>query len=76
MRKSREFVISITLSNNLNFISRKTFQKTLARQGLKFMLNTKVVSADKKDGKVFIKTESAKGGKEDSVRLFRSSDDN
>lgn len=33
------------------------------------MLNTRVLSADKKDGKVVIKTEAAKGGKEDSVRL-------
>ena len=32
------------------------------------MLNTKVVSAEKQDGKVFIKTEAAKGGKEDTVR--------
>ena len=32
------------------------------------MLNTKVVSAEKRDGKVFIKTESAKGGKEEEVR--------
>ena len=31
------------------------------------MLNTKVVSAEKRDGKVFIKTESAKGGKEEEV---------
>ena len=32
------------------------------------MLNTKVTSAEKKDGKVYIKTESAKGGKEETVR--------
>ena len=31
------------------------------------MLNTKVLSAEKKDGKVLIKTEAAKGGKEDTV---------
>lgn len=31
------------------------------------MLNTKVTSAEKKDGKVLIKTESAKGGKEETV---------
>lgn len=31
------------------------------------MLNTKVLSAEKKDGKVFLKTEAAKGGKEDQL---------
>ncbi|KAH9941954.1 dihydrolipoyl dehydrogenase [Amylocystis lapponica] len=45
----------------------KQFQRTLAKQGIKFMLNTKVLSADKKDGKVYIKTEAAKGGKEDEL---------
>ena len=45
----------------------KQFQRSLSKQGLKFMLNTKVVSAEKKDGKVYIKTESAKGGKEETV---------
>ena len=34
------------------------------------MLNTKVLSAEKKDGKVLIKTESAKGGKEETVRVY------
>ena len=46
----------------------KQFQRSLSKQGLKFMLNTKVTSAEKKDGKVYIKTESAKGGKEETVR--------
>lgn len=45
----------------------KQFQKSLQKQGLKFMLNTKVLSAEKKDGKVILKTEAAKGGKEDSL---------
>ncbi|THU80379.1 dihydrolipoyl dehydrogenase [Dendrothele bispora CBS 962.96] len=45
----------------------KQFQRTLAKQGLKFKLNTKVISADKKDGKVFIQTEGAKGGKEETL---------
>lgn len=31
------------------------------------MLNTKVLSADKQDGKVYVKTEGAKGGKEETV---------
>jgi hypothetical protein len=34
------------------------------------MLNTKVLSAEKKDGKVTLKTEAAKGGKEDTVSNF------
>jgi len=43
----------------------KQFQRTLTKQGLKFKLNTKVVGAEKQDGKVLIKTEAAKGGKEE-----------
>lgn len=52
---------------------RKQFQKILAKQGLKFKLNTKVLSADKVDGKVLVKTQSAKGDKEETVsheRIF------
>ncbi|TDL15118.1 dihydrolipoyl dehydrogenase [Rickenella mellea] len=45
----------------------KQFQKILAKQGLKFKMNTKVLSADKQDGKVIVKTESAKGGKEETL---------
>lgn len=45
----------------------KAFQKTLSKQGIKFKLNTKVISADKADGKVFVKTEAAKDGKEETV---------
>ncbi|KAA1467079.1 dihydrolipoyl dehydrogenase [Dentipellis sp. KUC8613] len=45
----------------------KQFQKILTKQGLKFKLNTKVLAADKQDGKVFVKTESAKGGKEETL---------
>ncbi|RKP39590.1 hypothetical protein BJ085DRAFT_38114 [Dimargaris cristalligena] len=41
----------------------KAFQRTLTKQGLKFKVNTKVVGAEKKDGKVFLNVESAKGGK-------------
>ena len=48
----------------------KQFQKILAKQGLKFKLNTKVLSADKQDGLVHIKTEAAQGGKEETVRSF------
>ncbi|KAI0041815.1 dihydrolipoyl dehydrogenase [Auriscalpium vulgare] len=45
----------------------KQFQKSLAKQGLKFKLNTKVLSAEKSDGKVFVKTEAAKDGKEETL---------
>ena len=54
----------------MNSIFSKQFQKSLQKQGLKFMLNTKVLSAEKKDGKVVLKTEAAKGGKEDSVCMI------
>lgn len=55
--------------NHSNFPSdRKSFQKILAKQGIKFKLNTKVLSADKQDnGTVAIKTEAAKGGKEETL---------
>ena len=45
----------------------KTFQKTLTKQGIKFKLNTKVTGADKTDGKVLVKTEAAKDGKEETL---------
>ncbi|KAG5645392.1 dihydrolipoamide dehydrogenase precursor [Asterophora parasitica] len=45
----------------------KQFQRLLTKQGLKFKLNTKVLSAEKKDGKVILKAEAAKGGKEESL---------
>ncbi|KAG6880464.1 hypothetical protein C0995_006863, partial [Termitomyces sp. Mi166 len=45
----------------------KQFQRTLTKQGLKFKLNTKVLSAEKKDGKVYLKAEAAKGGKEETI---------
>ena len=47
----------------------KQFQRLLAKQGLKFKLNTKVLSADKKDGKVYLQAEPAKGGNAETVRL-------
>jgi dihydrolipoamide dehydrogenase len=49
---------------------RKQFQKSLTKQGIKFKLSTKVLSAEKKDGKVIVTTEAAKDGKQDSVRLL------
>ena len=45
----------------------KQFQKLLARQGLKFKLGTKVVSADTSGEKVQVKVEAAKGGKEETL---------
>jgi hypothetical protein len=55
------------------FFGSKQFQKILAKQGLNFKLNTKVTAAEKRDGKVFIKTEAVKDGKEELVRQFRTS---
>ena len=48
----------------------KQFQRLLTKQGLKFKLNTKVLSADKKDGKVYLQAEPAKGGNAETVRSF------
>ncbi|KAI0293182.1 dihydrolipoyl dehydrogenase [Multifurca ochricompacta] len=45
----------------------KQFQKSLTRQGFKFKLSTKVLSAEKKDGKVVVTTEAAKGGKQETL---------
>lgn len=45
----------------------KSIQKTLAKQGLKFKLNTKVTSGDDSGDIVKIQTEAAKGGKEETV---------
>ncbi|KAG1766063.1 hypothetical protein EDD22DRAFT_879051 [Suillus occidentalis] len=45
----------------------KQFQKILAKQGIKFKLNTKVLSADKQGGNVVIQTESAKGDKQETL---------
>lgn len=45
----------------------KNFQKILTKQGLKFKVNTKVIGAEKKDGKVFLNVESAKGGKPETL---------
>ena len=47
----------------------KQFQRLLNKQGLEFKLNTKVLSAEKKDGKVLLIAESAKNGKQETVRL-------
>src|SRR6266702_4118161 len=48
----------------------KQFQRTLSKQGLKFKLNTKVISAEKKDGKVYLEAEPAKGGRPETVSVL------
>ncbi|KAK4049798.1 dihydrolipoamide dehydrogenase precursor [Microbotryomycetes sp. JL201] len=45
----------------------KSFQKILTKQGMKFSLNTKVLSAEKKDGKVHLQVEGAKDGKKSEI---------
>ncbi|KAI5479887.1 dihydrolipoyl dehydrogenase [Pseudohyphozyma bogoriensis] len=45
----------------------KNFQKILAKQGMKFNLNTKVINTEKKDGRVVINVEDAKSGKAGEV---------
>ena len=57
----------LVLRDYTNRFYSKTFQKTLSKQGIKFKLNTKVTGADKTDGKVFVKTEAAKDGKEETL---------
>ncbi|EPQ30804.1 uncharacterized protein PFL1_01705 [Pseudozyma flocculosa PF-1] len=45
----------------------KTFKKVLEKQGLKFKLGTKVVDAEKKDGKVYLNVEDVKSGKKEQL---------
>lgn len=45
----------------------KSFQKILEKQGIKFKLGTKVIDAEKKDGKVFLNVEDAKSGKKEQL---------
>lgn len=45
----------------------KSFQKILQKQGIKFKLGTKVLSGQKKDGKVLVDVEDAKGGKQQTL---------
>ena len=45
----------------------KQAQKILGRQGLKFMVGTKVVSGDDSGENIVLKTEAAKGGKEQTL---------
>ena len=48
----------------------KNIQKTLGKQGLKFKLNTKVVSGDSSGEGVKLELEAAKGGKPETVSSF------
>ncbi|KAI9429066.1 hypothetical protein H4582DRAFT_1120409 [Lactarius indigo] len=59
-----EFLSSIGGTGIDKEISKQS-QKSLTKQGLKFKLSTKVLSAEKEDGKVAFTTEAAKGGKQD-----------
>ena len=45
----------------------KNIQKTLSKQGMKFMLNTKVMSGDPSGDGVKLEVEAAKGGKAQTV---------
>ena len=47
----------------------KMIQKILAKQGMKFKLNTKVTNGDDSGEGVKINVEAAKGGKEEIVGL-------
>lgn len=48
----------------------KQSQKILAKQGMKFKLNTKVLGGDASGSGVSLKVEAAKGGKEETVRYL------
>lgn len=52
----------------------KQFQKILQKQGLKFKLNTKVVSGKREGDSVKLVVDAAKGGKEETVRCFSAVD--
>ena len=48
----------------------KATQKILQKQGMKFKLNTKVLSGDDSGEGVKLEVEAAKGGKKESVSPF------
>lgn len=45
----------------------KTFQRSLSKQGFKFLLNTKVMSATKNGGNITVEVEGAKDGKKQTL---------
>ena len=47
----------------------KMSQKILQKQGMKFMLNTKVLSGDDNGDTLTLEVEAAKGGKKQTARL-------
>ena len=47
----------------------KMSQKILQKQGMKFMLNTKVLSGDDSGDTLKLEVEAAKGGKKQTARL-------
>ena len=56
------------LSLNAYWLLRKQFQNSLNKQDLGFKLDIRVLSAEKKDGKVTVTTEATKDGKQETVR--------
>ena len=48
----------------------KTTKKILEKQGMKFKLNTKVLSGDSSGDGVKLEVEAAKGGKAETVSLL------
>ena len=48
----------------------KAIQKILTKQGMKFKLNTKVMSGDSSGENVKLEVEAAKGGKKETVSLW------
>lgn len=52
-----------------NDVAKQT-QKILAKQGMKFKLNTKVMGGDASGSGVSLKVEAAKGGKEETVSCY------
>lgn len=71
-KRLREFLVFFYVAWTFILLSShsKQFQRLLTKQGLKFKLNTKVLSAEKKDGKVYLQAEPAKGGNAETVRFF------
>ena len=45
----------------------KNFQRIMTKQGIKFKLNTKVMSARKEGGKVIVSVEGVKDGKTEEM---------
>ncbi|RKO99096.1 hypothetical protein CXG81DRAFT_20788 [Caulochytrium protostelioides] len=45
----------------------KAFQRTLAKQGFKFKLGTKLLTCEKKDDKVVVEVENVKSGKKETL---------